>query len=100
VTRRWDFGRNPCGEPCSPDPRLSRLTVLGERLKANGSYVFLIGGTEHSSGGRYRYEIHRADSRGRARLESSAALNPDSFHATRRTIIWTTDAAERRASFR
>ena len=75
------------------------LAVIGERLKANGSYAFMVGPYDHPWPTR-TYAVYRRDRRGRKQLDIGEDIEPDSFHATTTTLSWVRAGPSRTASFR
>lgn len=90
--KRWVFQECACRHAAT-------LTVRAARLKANGSYAFLVG--PYDEGGITGvYGIFMADRSGRRELDRGADIDPGSFVATPNEIRWTRAGTSRSAPFR
>ncbi|MDP9385733.1 MAG: hypothetical protein M3P50_10980 [Actinomycetota bacterium] len=71
------------------------LSLRGAHLAPDGSVAFLVGGLYPD----HRYEVHRADSTGRSRVDAGADLDPTSLAVGRGGIHWIRGGTPRRAPF-
>lgn len=82
------------------------LRVRGARLKANGSFAFLVGATDGPftgdppSPGGPEYSVHMRDARGKRVLDAGGDIAPRSFRATDASVWWRRAGQLRHSDFR
>jgi hypothetical protein len=80
---RWSFASYRAGDL----PPIG-LGVLGERLRGDGAYAFLVSGVDETVGGPRAYEVHWAHEPRQRMLARSETIDPNSFDASGDFIRW------------
>jgi hypothetical protein len=95
IRHEWSFFNLDAHRP----GQVEELVIRGRRLKANGSYAFLVGATD-LTGNDSIFEVHRADGSGKTTLDAGRDLDPTSFRSTAREVSWVRGGVRKTARLR